>query len=648
MKPDILYTKERKINRRLLYFNVFLFIFTPSFTQNPLYRDTIITNTPLPVIPEIDNIKVTLSGTDFIFSPGLIPPGNENKRTLIFLDSLKNRASKTLITKKLYDFIIISKEPESEKEIRASSDINFLDYSGFKIRKLEIKRLNVFGSNISTPDFYDPNEAETLLNKTHFNTNENIIRKNLLFNEGDTISPLTLSDNERLLRELPFIDDSRILVLPVSQNEADVIVITKDIYSLGANVSFNGFDKGSLSLYERNIFGMGHEFGIQIPYDSKYNDSPGLGVNYEISNINKSFVNLDIYYYDGLGVKNYGFDINRKLVSTSTKYAGNISVKRMITSDDLDSLPHPEPVKLNLQDYWLLRSFLLDANSATRLIIGARYTNRNVFSHPFILPESYHHLQQYKIFLASISYSVQKYYKTSLVYGYGRTEDIPHGALFNITGGNEINEFKKRKYISATVAAGESFRDFGYIYSSAGFGTFLNDGKTEQGIFSLSTNFISNLFYMGRYRVRNFARADFTRGFDRYSDEYLFFKRENGFSGFLNDSIGNSQRLSVSLESVIFFPVNLYGFRFAVFCFADAGFLFGTNEYPGSGDLLSAAGLGIRIRNDNLVLNTLQIRLGFFPHLPEFSRTSSSIISGQQLLKPLNLEPGYPSIIPFR
>ncbi len=95
------------------------------------------------------------------------------------------------------------------------------------------RRLNVFGSTISAPDFNDPNKTEKLLNKTHFNTNEIIIRKNLLFHEGDTISPLNLSDNERYLRELPFIDDARILVVPVSGSEADIIVVTKDIYSLG-------------------------------------------------------------------------------------------------------------------------------------------------------------------------------------------------------------------------------------------------------------------------------------------------------------------------------------------------------------------------------------------------------------------------------
>jgi hypothetical protein len=198
------------------------------------------------------------------------------------------------------------------------------------------------------------------------------------------------------------------------------------------------------------------------------------------------------------------------------------------------------------------------------------------------------------------------------------------------------------------VSLGESVKSLGYFYSSAGFGTYFNDGQTEQGILSLRTNFISNLAYLGRYRIRNFINVDYTRGFDRYSDEYLVYNRENGFSGFRNDSAGNSQRLTLSLESVLFSPVNFYGFRFAVFGFADSGFLFGTNEFVSTGDFLSAIGVGIRIRNNNLVLNTFQIRLGFFPKLPEYSRTSSVIISGQQLLKPYNFEPGQPSTIPFR
>jgi hypothetical protein len=649
MKHDFINTKKSMLSGRLIFLLVLIFIYSISFSQEKEITDSVYKAEWQPDLIKLINIKpflISSNSTDLL-KP--VPSANlDYQKTLIFYDSLRSHASKKLITRKLYDLVIVRPGVEPGKKITRQGDAGFVDYKGMNIRKIEIKRLNVFGTSINNPDYYNPNSIEKILNKTHINTFESIIKKNLLFKEGENVSPLTLGDNERLLRNLPYIDDARILVVPVSESEVDVIVITKDIYSLGATASFNGIERGSFSVFEKNTFGMGHEFGITVPYDAEYRDSPGFGVNYRINNVFKSFSNLNVFFYDGLGEKTYGFDLSRKLVSSSTKYAGGVSIRQMYTSEDLDSLPVPEPLKYNLQDYWILRSFLLNKESVTRLMIGMRYTNNNVFDHPFILPESYHQLQRYKMFLGSVSFSVQKFYKANLIYSYGRTEDIPYGGLFTVTAGREINEFKSRIYFSSSLSIGGSVSSIGYFHNSAGFGTFFNEGRTEQGILSFESKFISNLSYIGRYKIRNFINAEYTRGFDRYSDERLVFKRDNGFSSFRNDSIGNAQRFSLSIESVIFSPVNFYGFRFAAFGFADLAFLFGTNDYLGSGDLLSAIGVGIRIRNDNLILNTLQIRLGFYPNLPDYSSVQHLLISGEQLLRPYNFEPGSPSILSFK
>lgn len=648
MKPDSDHTRKRNIHRRLFCIPVFFYFSIILLAQETASQGPYPKFLNRVAIMNIEKIRLSFTSPELLQSkpvPAVIP---KDEKTTVFLDSLKNKASKTLITRKLYDFMITPHTPSPSKEIDGSSESGFISFSGKRIRNIKIQRLNVFGSKISSPDYFNPNKTENLLNKTHINTLEIIIRKNLLFRVGDTISPLTLSDNERYLRELPFIDDARILIVPVSETDADILVITKDVYSIGAKADIGSFRKGSISVFEKNIFGMGHEFGVEVPFNSEFSDSPGLGVHYRINNISKSFLNLGLYYIDGLGRKNYGFDLSRKLVSAITKYAGGISINRMYTFDDLDSLPEPAPVNYNFQDYWLIRSFLLNKESVFRFILGARYINNNIFAHPYILPDSYYRLQRYKMFMGSLSFSIQKYYKTNLVYGYGRTEDIPYGGLFNLTAGREINEFKKRTYLGTSLSVGESIERLGYFYAAAGFGTFYNEGQTEQGTLLLRTNFISNLGYIGRYRIRNFLNFDYTRGFDRYSDEYLVFIRENGFSGFRNDSTGNSQRLAVSFESVLFSPANFYGFKFALFGFADLGYLFGTNEFVTSGDILSSVGVGVRIRNDNLVFNTLQIRLCFYPNLPENSRINHLIISGEQLLKPNNFEPDRPSILPYK
>ncbi len=569
-------------------------------------------------------------------------------RDLIFFDSLKVRVTKNPLTKKLYDFVIVTPDTIESKRITGTSDAAYLSFSGNKIRKIEIRRLDVFGVNINNPAGAESSRFENVLNKTHFNTNEIIIRKKLLFTEGDTISPLTLSDNERILRQLSYIDDARIIVVPVSDEESDIIVLTKDVYSLGGDFVYKGLKAGNVSLFEKNILGLGHEFGIEVPYNSKLAGSPGFGFHYLIDNIGTSFLNLNLYYLDGLGQKTYGFNLSRNLISSTTKYAGGISVKQMYTTEDLDTLIVPEPLKYNLQDYWLSRAFMINRESVSRIIVGVRYTNNNVFDRPLILPDSYYSLQKFRLYLVSLALSVQKYYKTSLIYGYGRTEDVPYGGLMKFTGGREFNEFKQRTYFATELSYGNSVKALGYFYASAGFSSYIRESQTEQGQLSLKLNYFSNLVSLGEIQIRNFLNLDYTRGFDRYTDEHLAFRNDNGFSGFRNDSITGNQRLQVSLESVLFSPVNLSGFRFAFFWFTDFSFLSGTNEIIADGNTLSSIGFGVRIRNDNLVFKTIQIRLGFFPSFPDYSKISNMHVSGEQLLRPDNFDSGPPSIIPYR
>jgi hypothetical protein len=566
----------------------------------------------------------------------------------IFYDSLAIKASRFIVTKKLHDLLVVSGKRPDQTTADEASNADYKAFSGRKIREITIRRLDVFGTWIDNPLLYNPSGIETFLNKTHLNTNEFIIRNNLLFERGDTVSPLELGDNERLLRDLPYIDDSRIILMPVSDDEVDILVLTKDVYSLGAALNYRSIDRGSLSIFEKNIVGVGHELVLDIAYDNNLPDSPCLGIEYNMNNIRRSFVNLNLFYQDGLGRKTYGFSAERRLVSSGTKYAGGIAVRHMSTTEDLDTMTIPEPLNYNLQDYWISRSFLLNRDKVSRIIPGIRYTNNNVFDHPLILPDSYHHLQKYMMILGSVTYSQQRYYKTNLLYGYGRTEDIPYGGLITLTAGREINEFKKRTYAGLVASTGHSIRPLGYFHSSAGVSAFLNGNESEQGLLFLRTNWISNILYLGKYRMRNFIMADYTRGFDRNTDEYITFKQTNGFSGFRNDSVSGNQRLSASLESVLFSPGDIFGFRFAFFAFSDLALLFGTNEFIRDSEMVSGIGLGVRVRNDNLVFKTFQIRLGFYPAMPMHSRVNYLLFSGEQMLKPENFDPGPPGVLPYR
>jgi hypothetical protein len=622
--------------------------FSQGATQEDLQNDTIIRIPKGALIHALEGGYKFVPDTVLTLPNNLIPPRQQNRdKNLIFYDSLKVRAAKKPFTKKLYAFVVVMPQPISSKQITLKSDEGYINYKGRIIRKIEIRQLDVFGTSVNNPESSHPSGIEKLLNGTHINTNVKIIRNNLIFTEGDSVSPLKLSDNERILRQLPFIDDARIIVVPVSDTEADIVVVTKDLYSLGGSYDYKGFKAGEVSVFEKNILGIGHELGFDIPFNSNKTDSPGFGVHYYANNVGKSFINLSANYLKGLGQETYGFSLNKKLLSATTKYAGGISVRQMYTTVVLDSIL-PLPLKYNLQDYWISRSFLVNEESVARIILGTRYTNNNVFYHPEIMPDSYHYLQRYKMFLGSMALSFQKYYKTNLIYGYGRAEDVPIGSLIKLTVGHENNEFKTRDYAALEASSGKYVSSLGYFYTTAGLGSYINNTQTEQGVFSLNLEYFTNLLPLGRNRIRNFITANYTRGFDRNTDELLYLNNKNGFAGFRNDSVSGNQRVTLNFESVLFSNMNFYNFKFAFFAFSDFSFLAGTNEYISSGSFLTELGVGVRIRNDNLVFKTFQIRICIYPDAPPYSKTPNLIFSGEQLLQPHNFDPGPPSIIQYR
>jgi hypothetical protein len=648
-RHEVSIIKKYSKSLRPLLIPALLFFCNAAGSQGDPEKDTILKVPPGTFVQIRDSISFFVKDSALRLPSSIIPALNSKKdKNLLYFDSLKQKASRKPLTKKIYDLVVISPQPVETKKISNSSEESFKVYEGRTIKSIKFIRLDVFGTSINNPSSVSSTSINNLLNDTHKNTSEQIIKKNMLFSAGDTISPLTLSDNERILRELPFIDDSRIIVVPVSEDEADIIVLTKDLYSLGAEYDYGGLKKGTFSVFDKNILGTGHEFGIKIPFNADKPDSPGIGGNYTVNNLWKSFINLNIDYLTGLGTTTYGISLNRNFVSSTTKYAGGILVRQMYTTTDLDTMLYRVPLKYNLQDYWIARAFLVDKESVSRIIIGARFLNNNVFSKPDIQPESYYSLQRYQLYLASAALSIQKFYKANLIYGYGRTEDIPYGSLIRLTAGREFNEFKNRTYFGADISAGKSFPDLGYFYASAALAGFFNRNITEQGIFYTRLNYFTNLLSVGRFKSRNFVTLDYSRGIERYSDEYLRFIETNGFTGFRNDSINGTQRFTLSLESVLFSPVNYHGFRFAFFGFSDLGLLSHSNNVSGNGFTLLSLGVGLRIRNDNLLFNTLQIRLAFFPNPPVYSRINNFTVSGEQLLKPNNFDAGKPAIIPYR
>lgn len=586
----------------------------------------------------------------WLFGPVVKAQEQTSKDTLskAFFDTLKVRTESNRVTRLVYDFIVVDQDAKVKVRDRMSSTVTFDPYSGYKIRSIRILRLDSFGTDVDNPFTSNPTRYEKMLNASYIKTRRFVLEKYLFFKEGDSISPLVLSDNERFLRNITLVEDARIIVVPASDKTADVVVAIRESYPLGLNASFKRLNYGNVTFFDKNFVGLGHELDVKFPFDFKDYPMPGIGAVYSIKNLFHSFSDLTLEVNDGIGTSKAGVALTRPFVSSKTKFSWSASLSRIYTTEYL-GVKLDTSVRYTFQDYWAARSFMLDKKNVTRLIFSVRYINNNVFHRPVITSNSYYPWQSYKLFIGSVALSSKKYYNTSLIYSYGRTEDIPYGYMIQADGGFEFNEFKRRSYVGFENSYGTHFDRFGYIYLTAGVSTFYNDSRTEQGMFEAKLNYFTPLFQMGSFKMRSFFNVYYIHGFNRNTDEYLYFNSSSLVRGFINDSIRGSKRLVFSFEPVVFSPAIRYGARFAFFAFFDAGIIYHNAEVDGRNTMdVFAIGLGVRLRNDQLLFNTLQIRLGFYPVLPDYTHPRWVDINSFGRIKPPDFDPGPPGVMLYK
>ena len=144
----------------------------------------------------------------------------------------------------------ISHTPPDEAPVKLENP--FLKYKGKIIRSVESVRLG-FQYDIDDTSLIKNDLGVRLAKTFHKNSSKNVIDKNLFFKAGDRLSPYLLADNERYLRDLVYIKDARILVefAVASTDSVDVVVITKDVFSIGGKVNISSKNKGRIEHGDR-------------------------------------------------------------------------------------------------------------------------------------------------------------------------------------------------------------------------------------------------------------------------------------------------------------------------------------------------------------------------------------------------------------
>lgn len=487
------------------------------------------------------------------------------------------------------------------------------------VRRIEIKTLDPFGYSLDDTTRGPKNFISRAGNSFHIKTHRGRVRNKLLFRKGEQLEPQALVESERLLRQTAHIQDARIRVneLTTTEDSVDIIVTTKDIFSISAAVAYNASKTyGILALNDLNFLGLGHQIrnkvwmGIDdVPQSWEYRGG------YTVENIYRSYITADFNYLNDYRTDQRGFNFSRYFYATTTKYAGGIAINwfknRTFLYDSTQDL------RYNVKDVWLARSYKLKSynlgfESPARLIVGGRIININYTS----IPAETSYLNS-TLYLGSVGYSYRKYYKDRYLYGFGRTEDVPAGNLLTLTLGHEYATTRIRQYMGVKNSFGKYKQKFGYLFGAAEFGSYLNKGRWEQGVVNTEILYFTRLYNLNGWYIRNFLWNRMTYGLRRESYEYVQINNYDGIRGFSSGSLSGQSKFTVNLESNLFTPISFIGFKLATLVFADIGWI----SRPSESALFKekpyfGIGTGIRFRNEYIGLGNIQVLVAYYPRIP--------------------------------
>ena len=148
--------------------------------------------------------------------------------------------------------------------------VSFADYAGYTIGNISYHVLPIFNED-------DPDENNWLFrtaNWLHIDTKEKTIAKQMIIVTGETLDPLTLNENERILRANDYLIDAMILPQKICGNRLDLLVIVRDIWTFSPTASASrsgGDDSSGAGLSEKKLLGSGQRVSIGYFQDSDGN-----------------------------------------------------------------------------------------------------------------------------------------------------------------------------------------------------------------------------------------------------------------------------------------------------------------------------------------------------------------------------------------
>jgi hemolysin activation/secretion protein len=228
--------------------------------------------------------------------------------------------------------------PPSPVALEASSvpDDAVLEAGGAIVGRIDVVVGNVF-------DPSQPGENNPIFraaNFVHIRTKESVIRRRLLFKEGDRYSRRVLDESERLLRSFGFLYDARIRPVRYGDGKVDVRVETRDVWTLTLGFSFGrkgGVNRVSIGIEERNLLGFGKRLAV---YRTSDVDRVTQSYSYSDPSVLGSRTQLGLLYANNSDGFERAATVERPFYSLDARWAAGVSFDQGERVDPLYDMGH--------------------------------------------------------------------------------------------------------------------------------------------------------------------------------------------------------------------------------------------------------------------------------------------------------------------
>ncbi|MBI5638366.1 MAG: BamA/TamA family outer membrane protein [Nitrospinae bacterium] len=452
------------------------------------------------------------------------------------------------------------------------------------VRTGVIRSITIDAQNVFNPE--NPEESGvigTWGNNIHVVTREQILRRELLFKEGDPYDRGVIEESERNLRKRSYLSE---VLIESHFNDADdgvdVVVHTRDQWSMIVGLTFGGTNENSsagLDFGDKNLMGLGQSLNYSFRTGGN-----GYSHNYGYRNANLFGSRYDLWLEQKLKPSEYVYNghLERPFYSLSTPEAHGVEYSRTVHAEPgLDwtswrlSAYYGEAVAL---DDSILRAYL-------RLSFGEEISRAG--------GESNNVLRDNKVLIsADILTHPHDFAEERYIDKFRRVEDIPLGPTYTLSIGPRLMAFGSTSTELSTslgVAKWHQFFERDYLYATIALAK--NDDNFNDNYADLMLR-----YYFRRLEYQTFV-ARFQVSYSESVTNRFSLGGTNGLRGYKVDEFTGRNQILINVEDRIFtYKTFLSGiFEPGFVIFAD----FGNTWYNSPGDelkqLYGGFGAGLRL-----------------------------------------------------